>query len=358
MSKRRNPAMPVAPPRPAPVRPTPPPQRPAPERPTPFTPTKPSTMPRPKLSLWEDVPADHAFFGHPVLHEFGAQLSDDALGEIGRRVDLYQCVKNAFDAYFEIAKAESGREPELTDLARHLVELVWGIPPDQMKGGIGSVSDDVDDLDFGIPSKSRTLWDLEPSVVLQVQKRLLLNTIIQGCAIHAMLNYPRMAQPDLNRISPNLLGLYEKFTWNALAMYWRMDYESLSAAAMRSQAAGYERVKYEQREGKEVPVVYAKGMNFAVSLQEFVKGAAEIVCMETLARLEPNTQKVVVEMADQVRYEPYQIMVGPQVWRKLLRVVRPDEPVASFLLRVSLMEPDEMMQFVVQALSGGEEQTR
>lgn len=355
MPKRKNPAAPVAPPRPAPVRPAPPPQRPSPERPTPFTPTKPSTMPRPKLSFWEDIPADHAFYGHPVLHEFGLMLSDDALSEIGRRVDVDRCVENSFDAYLAIAKAESGREPELTDLARQLVESVWDIPPDQMKGGIDSVSDDVADLDFGEPSESRTLWDLDLSTVSQVQKRLLLNTIIQGCAIHAMLNYPHMVQSDLNRISKGLLGLYEKFTWNALAMYWRMDYASMSDFAMRSQAAGYERVKYEQREGEEVPVVYAKGINFAVTLQEFVKGVAEIICMETLARLDPDTQNVVVEMADQVRYEPYQIMVGPQVWRRLLRAVHPNEPVASFLLRVSLMEPDEMMRFVVQALRVGEE---
>jgi hypothetical protein len=248
-------------------------------------------MPRPKLSFWTDMQPEHVFFGHPVLHEFGEQLSKDALREIGRRIDLNQCVENnAFQAHSAIEQAEAGHEPELTDLARTVVETVWGIPPDQLKGGIGSPDADVEGMDLGgdeggDEDKPKTLWDLEPDQVPEVQKRLLINTIIQGCAIHAMLNNPRMVQGDLNRMSPGLLDLYEQFAWNALAMYWKMDYENMSPARMAADAAGYEEVKYEQREEQEVPVVYAKGFNFPVMLQEFVKGVAEVICMQSFAEL-------------------------------------------------------------------------
>ena len=359
--KRRNPVAPAAPPRtaPPPVRPAPerrefPPSTPTPARPTPFTPTKPAVMPRPKLSIWTDMPADHAFFGHPVLHEFGEQLSSDALQEIGRRVDLDQCAENAFQAYGAITQAEAGHEPELTDLARSVVETVWGIPPDQLKGGIGEVEGDTDSMDLGGEEQKKTIWDIEPDQVSEVHKRLLINAIIQGCAIHAMLNNPRMVQGDINRISPDLVALYEQFAWNALAMYWKMDYEAMTPIQMSAQAAGYEEVKYEQREEQEVPVVYAKGLNFPVMLQEFVKGVAEVVCMESFAHLPAETQQVVIDIADRVEYEPYEIMIGPQIWRKLLKRIDREETPADYLLRISRMEPDELMEFVAAAIKGDE----
>jgi len=362
--RRRNPAAPVAPPRhaPSPVRPSPdrpfmPPVTPTPSRPTPFTPTKPAVMPRPKLSFWTDIPPSHAFFGHPVLHEFGEQLSNDALAEIGRRVDLRRCVENAFAAHSAISRAEAGREPELTDLARTVVETIWGIPPDQLKGGIGEVEDDVAGMDLGgggEEEESRTLWDLEPEQIAEVQKRLLINTIIQGCAIHAMLNNPHMVQDDIRKISPELVDLYEKFSWNALAMYWKMDYENMSMGQLKASAGGFEKTEYEQREEQEVPVVYAKGMNFPVMLQEFVKGVAEVIFMQSFSELPIPTQEVVIDMADQVVYEPYQIMVGPQIWRKLLKRVGREESPADYLLRLSKMEPEELMEFVAEAIKGSE----
>ena len=360
MPKReRNPAAPVAPPRPAPppVRPAPEhrPSTPTPERPSPFTPPKPAVMPRPKLSFWTDLPPEHVFFGHPVLHEFGEQLSKDALNEISRKVDISRCVENSFQAFGAISDAEKGRKPELTDLARTVVETVWGIPPDQLKGGIGSPGDDVERMDLGSgegddDEDPKTLWDLDRDQVFEVQKRLLINTIIQGCAIHAMLNNPRMVQSDLNRISPGLVDLYEQFTWNALAMYWKMDYASLDMEQMSMQAAGYEKVEYERREDQEVPVVYAKGLNFAVVLQELVKGVAEVVCMASFARLPAATQEVVIDMADRVRYEPYEIMIGPQIWRKLLARIGREEGLADYLMRLSTMQPKELMDFVGQAI--------
>lgn len=311
-------------------------------------------MPRPKLSFWDEMPPDHAFFGHPILHEFGEQLSNDALAEIGRRVDLGRCVENAFEAYGAITEAEDGHEPALTDLARTVVETVWGIPPDQLKGGIGEVEDDVAGMDLGgdegEAEQPKTMWDLSPDQVLEVQKRLLINTIIQGCAIHAMLNNPRMVHNEINQISPNLVALYESFAWNALAMYWKMDYGSMNAGQLSAQAAGFEEVKYEQREEQEVPVVYAKGMNFPVMLQEFVKGVAEVICMESFAHLEPDMQAVVIDVADRVLYEPYEIMVGPQIWRKLLKRISREETPSDYLMRLSLMPPEELMEFVAEAI--------
>jgi hypothetical protein len=352
--RRRNPAAPVAPTRPAPGPRTP--STPAPSRPSPFTPTKPAVMPRPKLSFWSDIPPSHAFFGHPVLQEFGEQLSNDALREIGRRVDLDNCIEASFRAYSAITEAESGYEPTLTDLARTVVETVWGIPPDQLKGGIGEVEGDVAGMDLGEDDSEepKTLWDLGPSEASEVQKRLLINTIIQGCAIHAMLNNPRMVQRELAAISPDLPQFYEQFAWNSLAMYWKMDYEQMNIAQLRAQAAGFEEFKYERREDREVPVVYSKGINFPVMLQEFVKGVAEVVCLQSFSNLPPDTQAVVVEMADKVQYEPYQIKVGPQIWRRLLTKVGRDEGPADFLMRLSMMEPDELMDFVADAIKGDE----
>ncbi len=310
-------------------------------------------MPKPKLSIFDDMPPDHAFFGHPVIHEFGDKLAGDALREIGRHVDVNGAFDRAHQAFTAIQEAERGNEPLLTDLARSVVETVWGIPPDQLKGGIGSVEGDVGGMDFGggESGEPKTLWDLDPSQVSEVQKRLLINTIIQGCAIHAMLNNPRMVQGDLNKISPNLIELYEQFAWNALAMYWSMDYESMTPGQMSAQAAGYEEVKYEQREEQEVPVVYAKGLNFPVMLQEFVKGVAEVVCMESFAHLDPDVQSNVIELADKVEYEPYEIMIGPQIWRKLLKRISREETPADYLLRLSRMAPDDLMEFVAEAIT-------
>jgi hypothetical protein len=45
-------------------------------------------------------------------------------------------------------------------------------------------------------------------------------------------------------------------------------------------------------------------------------------------------------------------MVGPQIWRKLLRRIGREETPSDYLLRLSKMPPEELMAFVAEAIKG------
>jgi hypothetical protein len=83
-----------------------------------------------------------------------------------------------------------------------------------------------------------------------------------------------------------------------------------------------------------------------------VKGVAEVVFMQSFAELPIPTQEVVIDLADRVVYEPYEIMIGPQIWRKLLKKISREETPSDYLLRLSKMPPDDLMEFIAEAIKG------
>ena len=61
---------------------------------------------------------------------------------------------------------------------------------------------------------------VDPRRKQEVQKRLTLNTLSQGAAVHAMLSIHHLASAELNQIDPRLVTLYSQFAAGACLTYY------------------------------------------------------------------------------------------------------------------------------------------
>ena len=97
--------------------------------------------------------------------------------------------------------------------------------------------------------------------------------------------------------------------------------------------------------------VMGKSMFLPSLFHELAKGTAELVCLHGLNALDPETYAVVMESADKVDYEWWELQVGPELWRRLLAAMPEDSSPAKVLMHVARLEPpalDALMHNVVE----------
>ena len=90
--------------------------------------------------------------------------------------------------------------------------------------------------------------------------------------------------------------------------------------------------------------VKAQAHVFVILVQELVKGTMEILSMYGVNDLDRETYTQVLKEADQLVYEPLQIQVGPELWRRFLTVLDGRRIPITFI-RVCKMSPEDLHQF-------------
>ena len=364
MSKRKNPMAPAVPKTKPETRPAPP--TPTPARPRPYTAPKPVVTPRPKLAdyeehasshlvnFWDNIPQDHGFFLHPILFVHGDELSRAAFKYVFDRIERMGIAPGDIGPHAghlaaRAVEVERGHEGELTDIARAVTEAIWNIPPDQLKGGLGNVQGEVGASDLG--TGDEWVEGIDENTRKEIEKRILLNTLIQGAAVQAMFDTTRLVTRELNTILPGITSVYDQFSLCAVGTYWSVDYAAMGAQVAKL-ATGYEHVRYEKREDEEVPVVYAKAVIWPVLVQEFVKGVMESICIHGYSSLDPVLQAIVIDKADKIEYEALEIIVGPELWRRVASRIKSDTHVADAVMTLAQMPPDALFAVVEAAIRG------
>src|ERR1043166_5139501 len=59
--------------------------------------------------------------------------------------------------------------------------------------------------------------------VLEIQKRLTLNWLIQGAAQHAAMTFHHLVRDELNALDPGLVRLYDQYALINLLQYWQPE---------------------------------------------------------------------------------------------------------------------------------------
>jgi hypothetical protein len=146
-------------------------------------------------------------------------------------------------------------------------------------------------------------------VVDQINKRLTLNTLTQGSAVHAMLTIHHAVDQEIQAINPDLLQLYNKLSSGSHEYYWLIDIPAMFTS-LGMMAAGSAKVEWPETEG-DTPKIVAKAVIFPILAQEMSKGVAELISAHGLSNLDADTTSAVLGKADDIRHEPYLIQVGP-----------------------------------------------
>lgn len=360
-----------------PVRPqTPPPGKPGKTKP--WAPPKPKVVPTPKnhmgesrfermvlaiteayedeahphtVGFWRNLRrSDHAMSKHPIFSAFGHDLSKAGWEQLQNRArQMGLNVRDTMRIIQQVMGIEREHAQELIELAKKITVQIWGVPEEILNGRLtnnvetGSTSDEIE-------------WDGETTTPdeSEVHKRMTLNTLTHGSAVHAMLSMHHLVDEEIRRIDPRLLDLYNKLSTGSHQYYWLMDIPSM-LENLSNIAIGSTNVNYRGEEGNETPTVDARAICFPVLAQEMSKGVAELISHHGLAGKDEAETRGILAAADDIRHEPYMIQIGPELWRRFLKVKPRDISLADLYQALSTQTPQELHRLVYKVIKEPDE---
>jgi hypothetical protein len=344
--------------------------------------------------FWRNIrQSQHPFAVHPVLALYGMETAEGAYGHSLEQLQrAFPQLANmppqqvpmmagqmAMRAFQQVAQMERPFKEQLEHLAVELVSRVWGIPAEMLDAKledprmIGNGDDDLGDGDM----EEMEEGDMEnvPIDREQVNKRITMNALTQGAAVHNMASIHHAAADEIQDINPQLLQAYGQFATGSTHMYWLMDFANMARQMLDNATVGTARVVYgdnedqdtpefegegEQREGDyeqgiqadddadfelEAPEdignarVVARAINFPVLVQELVKGTMELLSHHGLEGLSREQLASIYQEADRLEDEPWLIQVGPQLWRSFLKIVPQGHSLADVVATLAAQEP-------------------
>jgi hypothetical protein len=309
-------------------------------------------------NFWRNIKKNDSDF-HPFkknrnLVFFGDALSHASYDFIVDRIDKLNIEYDMADlanAFMQIMESEQGHAQILQDLAVKAVTEAFDIPEDLLNPHLNEDSnvelndteEEYEDENFNYDELSQALKDL-------INKRILLNCVIQGASVHSFYTLHHIVKDDIVRINEDLVKLYDKFSVGSVRSYYSMDYSKLLENADLAVMSALGSAKVEYNEDNQ-PQVEANAKSFPVLCQELVKGAMETISLHGLQNISKEDLKKIYYFADKRTDEPRYIQISSEVWRKLLDFTKyyrnevKKITIPELVMNISLMPIKEIENF-------------
>ena len=150
----------------------------------------------------------------------------------------------------------------------------------------------------------------------EVEKRRFLNAMTQGAAKKCSHMF-HMVDDELTDLDPRLVNRYAKMMASADYMYY------IIPAMEEGTNGGVVRVQFPTKDNPKA-IIHAQAMVFPVLIHELVKGVMELLSAHGL----PKDKKVgnfVIEKADYLAAEPWDMRMGPALWNRFTEAIEPDD---------------------------------
>ncbi|MFW9872496.1 MAG: hypothetical protein ACFFG0_05280 [Candidatus Thorarchaeota archaeon] len=361
----------------APPQTTPTPHRPTPDSPPeddPFNPPKPAVMPKPKAckyymnkqaayedeanemikSFWNQIPEDHPFAQHPIISKHGKQLSEDSFKFTSNKYtgDPSQTQQTLQ----RIQELESEHQEELIQLAKEVTAKIFNIDESKLNANLGHPGEERAQQAQETPEEEAVeeegQKEISPELREQINKRITMNALTHGSATHAMMTAHYLVDEGLRRISPELLNLYTQFASGSHKIYWLIDFTEMYADPKMQGRIGDTEVEYNEETGQ--PEVKATAIMFPILVHELIKGVMELMSLHGLKDLDEQQLKTIYDVADPLKDEQWLIQIGPELWRKFLKVVPEDIPLANIIAELSKQPPDIVNDIISKVIEDPE----
>lgn len=150
----------------------------------------------------------------------------------------------------------------------------------------------------------------------EVYKRRFLNAMTQGAAKKCSHMF-HMVDDELSDIDPRLASRYAKLMASADYMYYvvpKME-EGVNGGVVR--------VEFPTKDNPKA-IIYAQAMAFPVLIHELVKGVMELLSAHGLPK-DKKIGKFVIDKADFLAAEPWDMRIGPALWDRFTECVEADD---------------------------------
>jgi|694.fasta_scaffold08082_18 hypothetical protein len=299
---------------------------------------------------------NHVFSKHPVLAQYGEEMSKNSWGHLqpgeeGNNVN--QNMMRCMNYLQQVERIERAHRKELEDLAVELTEKLWGIPSERLEAKLTGM-DGSFDKNFESDDDYENNEELSPNLRDEVNKRITMNLLVHGSSMHTLktahqgaqlmnrANMERYIDQELNKIDPNLVKLYTKIAEITGKQFWLMDIGMLAEMGLGQSAVASSRVDYSD----DKPKVVAKGLIFPFLVHELFKGTAELLTHFGLEDLSEDDAKKVISKADDIRHEPYLAQTGPALWRKILAIKPRNATLATIMKKFAKMPSKDLHDFL------------
>lgn len=299
----------------------------------------------------------HPLSKHPVHGVYGRELAHDQYENIkgqyqqstgSERLNQMEMMT----LLQRIMQREAQHKEQLEQLAKKLVATIWKIDPAQFNADLGSEGQSVEEHQEEEQQEEEDNSPLSPDEQKQVHKRVTLNTMSHGAAIHQMTTLHHMVKDALDKVDPALMPAYDKLARGSVYSSWFMSIEQIVNMAGQKggdvhiewpeQQAQPEAMPGEEQEPQEEPApqVNATGLVFPILVHELAKGCMELLTMHGLPQDEKTLRKV-YKHADKWEDEVFHFFVGPALWRRFLKVVDRTK-LPETIAALSRLEPDDL----------------
>ena len=296
-------------------------------------------------SFWDNIAkADNPdlLAKHPFYALYGKELAQSGRGaykDFAPPADLRQRLR-------QIIEIEQEYKHTLEKMAIQIVSEIWGAPKELFEAHLGFAP--MQEADEGSDDESESEPEQEDVVPenlrKEINKRVTINTLTHGAAVHQMQTAHHLVRDALNEIDEQLVPLYTAISKDSHSQYWEFFFEDMAKmTGGGGEAAGTSRIKYDE-EGN--PKIIAYGMFFPILVQELSKGMMELLSMHGHAKLDPHVQREVLKHADDLKHEQWMIQVGPTLWQRFLKVLPKGIPLAEVIAAFGERSADEIEEIV------------
>lgn len=264
----------------------------------------------------------HPFKKNKNLVFFGDELSKESYNYIEERINKVFEKNNFIDinnqvqeCFFLIRHFEKEHTETLQSLAIEAVSKAFDVPEDLLISNLNENSN-IKKNSTEEKFKEISYESLDQTTKNQINKRILMNCIIQGASVHSFYTLHHLVKEELDKLNPMLVDLYDRFSIGSVRSYFSVDYSSILVAEnmKNSDILGSSEIEYKE----ENPKVVANAQTFPVLCQELVKGSIEVICLHSLEDIGKEQLEVIYYFSDKLQDEPKYIQIGPEIWRNIL----------------------------------------
>jgi len=262
-------------------------------------------------------------------------------------IDNMSIVKEMMPLVSTTMELESEHKKKLEELAIKMIKEEFGITDEvEMVAKLTPYIEDANPNEL----PTETILEFEDHDEMQfandsVYKRRFQNAINQGAAKKVNHMY-HLADKELTDMNPRLLNNYKKMM--SAADYTYFLFPDLKA----STNAGSCDVEFPKKDG-EKPILKVEAMVFPVLVHELYKACMEVLSANGLPTKE-NIAEYVINKADYLQAEPWDMRIGPGLWTRFCMVI----PAEDFNLKhhvysdISALEPKEFSYVMKEIMAG------